>query len=107
MNASRLREQSLPEGSDSIYTRAIIDGVLVGHTFACRWKYQDRNVLWITQLVVRSYFRQRRIATSLLLNCVGENDDVFGIMSSHPAACKALAKALGGMHALAGMYESF
>ncbi len=30
------------------------------------------------------------------MNCLDGDEDVFGIMSSHPAACKALAKAFGG-----------
>ncbi|POR34624.1 Uncharacterized protein TPAR_05183 [Tolypocladium paradoxum] len=95
MSAARLRAQCLPEGSESLHVQIALGGVLAGHAFACRWKYQERQVLWITQLVVHSDFRERRLATSLLLNCLDDDDEVFGIMSSHPAACKALAKAFG------------
>ncbi|KAH7162634.1 hypothetical protein B0J13DRAFT_15420 [Dactylonectria estremocensis] len=95
MTSARLRNQCLPEDSDSAYVQVTIDGVMAGHAFVCRWKYQGRNVLWVTQLVVQSEFRERGIATSLLANCLDKNDDVFGIMSSHPAACKALGKAFG------------
>ncbi|PNH32901.1 hypothetical protein VD0002_g4337 [Verticillium dahliae] len=34
-------------------------------------------------------------ATTLLLHLIDPEDDALGIMSSHPAACKALAKAVG------------
>ncbi|KAG7133162.1 hypothetical protein HYQ45_008615 [Verticillium longisporum] len=40
-------------------------------------------------------YRQRQIATTLLLHLIDPEDDALGIMSSHPAACKALAKAVG------------
>lgn len=74
-----------------------IDGVLAGNAFACRWEYSGRQVCWVTQLVVHSDYRERRLATTLLSHLIDNDDDVFGIMSSHPAACKALAKAVGGM----------
>ncbi|KAL2752782.1 hypothetical protein ACRALDRAFT_1052572 [Sodiomyces alcalophilus JCM 7366] len=95
LSASRLRAQCLPEGSRSSYARVTVDGVLAGHAFACRWQYGDRHVFWVTQLVVHREYRERRLATTLLLALQQGQDDVFGIMSSHPAACKALAKAFG------------
>jgi hypothetical protein len=52
-------------------------------------------VCWITQLVVHRDYRERRLATTLLLALLDSGDDIFGIMSSHPAACKALARAFG------------
>lgn len=97
MSTDRLRAQCLPEGSRSTYVMATIDGVLAGNLFACRWEYAGRQICWVTQLVVHSDYRERRLATSLLSNLIDNDDDVFGIMSSHPAACKALAKAVGGM----------
>ncbi|KAH8729260.1 hypothetical protein BGZ61DRAFT_446059 [Ilyonectria robusta] len=95
MTAPRLRAQCLPEGSRSCYVRATVDGVLAGHVFACRWRYGDLQVCWITQLVVHRDYRERRLATTLLLALHDPDDDVFGIMSSHPAACRTLAKAFG------------
>lgn len=74
-----------------------VDGVLAGNAFACRWEYAGRQVCWITQLVVHSDYREQSIATTILLNLIEPEDDVFSIMSSHPAACKALSKAIGGM----------
>lgn len=97
LSTSRLRTQCLPEGSRSSYARITIDGVLAGNAFACRWKYGDRQVCWITQLVVHRDYRERNLATTLLLALCQQEDEIFGIMSSHPAACKALAKCVGSM----------
>lgn len=97
MSAARLREQCLPEGSAGAYVTVTINGVLAGNVFACRWQHAGRQVCWVTQLVVHSDYREQRLATVLLSSLIGVDDDVFGIMSSHPAACKALAKAIGGM----------
>jgi len=95
MSAARLRAQCLPEESRSSYAKVTVDGVLAGNAFACRWQYGDHQVCWVTQLVVHRDYRERRLATTLLLALLDNNDDIFGIMSSHPAACKALAKAFG------------
>lgn len=95
LNVSRLKAQCLPEGSRSSYVRVAVDGILAGNAFACRWQYGDRQVCWITQLVVHRGYRERNLATAMLLALQNSNDDIFGIMSSHPAACKALAKAAG------------
>lgn len=106
MTADRLRAQCLPEGSRSTYVMVTIDGVLAGNAFACRWEYSGRQVCWVTQLVVHSDYRERRLATSLLSTLIDPDDDVFGIMSSHPAACKALAKAVGGMRDQENPFQS-
>lgn len=98
MSADRLRAQCLPEGSRGTYVMATVEGVLAGNAFACRWEYEGRQVCWITQLVVHSDYRERRLASLLLSNLIDNDDDILGIMSSHPAACKALVKAIGGMH---------
>ncbi|TKW54850.1 hypothetical protein CTA1_3965 [Colletotrichum tanaceti] len=95
MSPERLRAQCLPEGSKTAYVSITIDGVLAGNVFACRWEHAGRQVCWVTQLVVHSDYRERRLATTLLLTLIDDDDDAFGIMSSHPAACKALAKAVG------------
>ncbi|KAK2018661.1 hypothetical protein LZ32DRAFT_634731 [Colletotrichum eremochloae] len=95
MSADRLRAQCLPEGSNSTYANVTIDGVLAGNAFACRWEHAGRQVCWVTQLVVHSDYREQRLATVLLSTLIDSDDDVFGIASSHPAACKALAKAIG------------
>ena len=69
---------------------------LAGNAFACRWTVGEMRICWITQLVIHSEYRERGL-TSTLLNCLRRDEDtVYGIMSSHPAAIVAVAKALGG-----------
>lgn len=78
--------------------RVTVDGCLAGNAFACRWAYDNKTVCWITQLVVHQDYRERRLAMSLLTQLRHDNDDIYGIMSSHPAACLAAAKAFGSKH---------
>ena len=68
---------------------------LVGNAFACRWTYNDKTVCWITQLVVHADYRERGLAAGLLSNIRHADDDIYCIMSSHPAACMAAAKVFG------------
>ncbi|PNY27527.1 Uncharacterized protein TCAP_02545, partial [Tolypocladium capitatum] len=95
MSAARLRAQCLPAGTRCSYTSVMVDGILAGNVFACRWDCAGRQDCWITQLVVHRAYRERRLATGLLQKLARNNDDdIFGIMSSHPAACMAASKAL-------------
>lgn len=96
MTASRVRAQCLPDSSDAVYATAVVDNILVGNVFACRWRHNGRNVLWITQLVVSSDFRRKGVATRIMESLVQDEDEIFGILSSHPAALKALSRAFGG-----------
>ncbi|KAK4136080.1 hypothetical protein BT67DRAFT_440229 [Trichocladium antarcticum] len=93
LSGPRLRSQCLPAGSRCSYARVTVDGTLAGNAFACRWDYQGRQVCWVTQLVVHRDYRERRLATRLLETLRDTDDEIFGIMSSHPAACIAIAKA--------------
>ncbi|KAH6691677.1 hypothetical protein F5X68DRAFT_229526 [Plectosphaerella plurivora] len=97
LTASRVRAQCFPEAADAVYATAIMDGVLVGNVFGCRWSYNGKSVLWITQLVVSSSFRRRGVATRMLESLLQDGDEIFGILSSHPAALKALSRAFGQM----------
>ncbi|KAI9834407.1 MAG: hypothetical protein M1819_003018 [Sarea resinae] len=72
-----------------------VDDHLAGNAFACRWQYNDKSVLWITQLVVDRDYRERGLALGLLNALRQDDDDIYGIMSSHAAACKAAAKIFG------------
>ncbi|CAG8402782.1 unnamed protein product [Penicillium salamii] len=93
LSASRLRAQYLPSSADTVYAMVTVDGELAGNAFACRWNSGETRVCWITQLVVGKEHRQGGLAEGLL-NCLRQqSDDVYGIMSSHPAACLAAAKA--------------
>ncbi|OAA68081.1 Acyl-CoA N-acyltransferase [Niveomyces insectorum RCEF 264] len=93
MSASRLREQCLPVGAQCSYVSVTVDGVLAGNAFGCRWMYNGQQVCWVTQLVVHRDYRERRLATRLLEKLRKNEDEIFGIMSSHPAACMALSNA--------------
>lgn len=75
--------------------RVTVDGVLAGNAFACRWTYNNEVVCWITQLVVHQGYRERGLAQGLLNTIRQDEDDIYGIMSSHPAACMAAAKSCG------------
>ncbi|KAL8743537.1 MAG: hypothetical protein Q9190_004118, partial [Brigantiaea leucoxantha] len=103
MTKDRLRAQCLPENTVCAYVRATVDDRLVGNAFACYWTLADRVVCWVTQLVVHVDYRKHGLATSLLTRLRQEGDDtIYGIMSSHPAACLAAAKAFtNGINAVA------
>ncbi|KAJ7098228.1 hypothetical protein C8R44DRAFT_947757 [Mycena epipterygia] len=104
MSPAKLRAECL---SDPEHTQLALCSInefwfflmeLVGHAFATSWSYEDGVVCWITQLVVSTAHRRKGIATMLLRllrNCGAY--DVFGLASSHPAACIALSK-LGRSH---------
>lgn len=96
MSKNKLRAQCLPKDSVSSYARVVVDGRVVGNAFACRWKFNDRTVCWITQLVVHRDYRERGFAVGLL-NVLKEDDDIYGLVSSHPAACVAAARAFGSI----------
>lgn len=99
LSTRRLREQYLPDAAQSIYTRVTVDGVLAGNAFACRWEHGGKAVCWVTQLVVSKDYRERGLATGLLRVLRADNcHDIYGIMSSHPAACLAAAKAFSSMY---------
>ncbi|KAF1956378.1 hypothetical protein CC80DRAFT_492613 [Byssothecium circinans] len=95
LSKDRLRAQCLPQGAACSYARVTIGDRLAGNVFACRWTYNGRTVCWVTQLVVHHDFRERGIAVSLLNQIRQDDDEVYGLMSSHPAACLAAAKAFG------------
>ena len=96
MTAARLKSQCFPDGAMVSYVRVFVDGVLAGNDFACRWYYNGGMVVcWVTQLVVHRNYRRQGLAVGLLLSIKNESDNFYGIVSSHPAACLAAAKAFG------------
>jgi hypothetical protein len=95
LRKDRLQAQYLPENVNCSYAKVTIDDRLAGNVFACRWKVDDKTVCWVTQLVVHADYRERGLAVSLLNFLRQDDDDIYGIMSSHPAACLAAAKAFG------------
>jgi GNAT superfamily N-acetyltransferase len=95
ISKDRLRAQYLPKGAVCSYVRVAVDDCLAGNVFACRWKYKERSVCWITQLVVHREYRERGLAMGLLNELRQDNNDLYGIVSSHAAACLAAAKVFG------------
>ncbi|KAJ5251126.1 hypothetical protein N7489_001536 [Penicillium chrysogenum] len=98
LSARRLRQQYLPNATDTVvsyYVMVTVDGYLAGNAFACRWKCDGMTVCWVTQLVVDKDYRDNGLATGLLRSLRKTTDDIYGIMSSHPAACLAAAKSFG------------
>ena len=95
LSARRLKEQYLPDAAESFYTKVTVDGNLAGNAFACRWESDGKRVCWVTQLVVDKSYRERGLASGLLRSLRTHTDDIYGIMSSHPAACLAAATAFG------------
>jgi GNAT superfamily N-acetyltransferase len=95
MSEKRLRAECLPSDAECSYVRATVDGCLAGHAFACRWKYDEKIVCWISQLVVHRDYRERGLAMCLLNELKQNDDDIYGIASSHAAACLAAANAFG------------
>ena len=95
LSKNRLRAQHLPDNATCSYVRVTVEDRLAGNAFACRWRYKDKTVCWVTQLVVHSDFRERGLAVTLLNQLRQDDDTIYGLMSSHPAACLAAAKAFG------------
>jgi len=97
MSAARLRKQCLPSKvlTDCIYGRYLKNGQLVGNAFACTWNYgySKRKVCWIMQLVVETSMRSQGIATNLLQALRELDISYYGIITSHPYACNAVAHA--------------
>jgi len=95
LSKERLRNDYLPDGLLCSYVRVTVDGNLAGNAFACRWTASGKKICWVTQLVVHQDYRERGLAVGLLNELRQYDDDVYGLMSSHPAACLAAAKAFG------------
>ncbi|KAF2191260.1 hypothetical protein K469DRAFT_720250 [Zopfia rhizophila CBS 207.26] len=95
LSKEKLRSEYILEGTSCSYVRVSVNGYLAGNAFACRWNLNGKTVCWITQLVVHRDYRERGLAVGLLNELKQDGDDVYGVISSHPAACLAAAKAFG------------
>lgn len=91
MTKVRLRAESLPETASCSYVKVTVDDRLAGNAFACHWGCEGTNVC----LVVHRDFWERGLATGRLVQLRQDDDAIYGIMSSHPAACLAAATACG------------
>ncbi|KAI1145192.1 hypothetical protein F4825DRAFT_467535 [Nemania diffusa] len=73
----------------TLYVQVTVDGTLAGNAFACHWAWEGKTICWVTQLVVRKEYRHHGLVEDLLGALKEDVDDVYGIMSSHPAVCLA------------------
>jgi GNAT superfamily N-acetyltransferase len=85
----------MPADAVCSYVSVTVDEHLAGNVFASRGKYKNRSVCWVTQLVVHREYRERGLATGLLNELKQDDDDIYGVVSSHAAACLAAAKVFG------------
>ncbi|CAD0108352.1 unnamed protein product [Aureobasidium uvarum] len=94
---TRLRSDCLPEAPARSFLVQAKDGdLLLGHVLATRWIFQGMKMCWITQLCVCKAYRNQGLATKLLAKLSENNDDDgFGILTSHPFAISAALRALG------------
>ncbi|KAL5894805.1 hypothetical protein ACKVWC_000024 [Pyricularia oryzae] len=77
LSARKLKEDFLPENADVVYHNVTVDGILAGHVFACRWKFNNKQVCWVTQLVVSRDHRNMGLASSLLRSLRTDVDDLY------------------------------
>ncbi|KAG1731980.1 uncharacterized protein EDB91DRAFT_1152670 [Suillus paluster] len=96
MTGSKLRSQCVSIPDHTVLVTCFQHEKLVGHAFASVWSFEGGVVGWITQLVVDMSVRKRYIATQLLqtlkVHPLFQGVTAVGLVSSHPAACSALAK---------------
>ncbi|EDN07420.1 predicted protein [Histoplasma mississippiense (nom. inval.)] len=88
LSARRLREQYLPDPATTSYVRMAVDGNLAGNAFACRWKHGEKNICWVTQLVVDRRFPR---STWVLILVGGIEKAPLGLVEAN---AKAVLEAL-------------
>ena len=86
------------QNDNSYVATAREDNNLIGYAIAIKKSKNKTNnnsiISWVTQLVVHSNYRHRKIGKTLLFSFWGfSNDYAWGIMSSNPYAIRALEKA--------------
>jgi GNAT superfamily N-acetyltransferase len=69
---------------------------IIGHAFfkVFHSEVVNREVTWITQLVVRSEYRGQKVAQRMLNAAIAPTVGCAGLVTSHPHAVKALERAM-------------
>jgi hypothetical protein len=95
MSAKMIATNNLSDPSSfAVVAFDLAQGIAVGHAFFTAFKSAPfERVVWITQLVVCSEYRGRKIAQTILHTALGTTCDCAGLVSSHPYAVLALEKA--------------
>jgi GNAT superfamily N-acetyltransferase len=103
MTVERLkRDHASVDGARLVYARVGED--VVGHAFGVVFyaeltnpstgKREKQSVAWLTQLVVHTEYRKLGIASKLCHNFWMREHSVWGLVTSHPHAVRALETAL-------------
>ncbi|EFJ38393.1 hypothetical protein SELMODRAFT_437314 [Selaginella moellendorffii] len=90
----RLRKEHL-FSDDCCLTFATVNGSLAGYVFHRSFRFAGGPALWITQLVVSSNHRNKKIAIRLMKNAMGAIPAAVGLITSHPFAVRSLERATG------------
>lgn len=102
MSAKKLQHMLLPDLENEAhhyFVWANKERQRIGHVFATQWIHHGTSVMWITQLVVKKGQREQGLATAMLKKLRGSATpptEIYGILSSQPAAIRAAARAFGG-----------
>ncbi|OJD24668.1 hypothetical protein ACJ73_03972 [Blastomyces percursus] len=89
LSARRLREQCLPDPAATSCVRVTVMGTLLEMPSRAAGNTAEKTFAGSLQSVVDRKFRELGLASSLLWSIGSDSDDMYGIMSSHPAACMA------------------
>ncbi|EFJ31759.1 hypothetical protein SELMODRAFT_440007 [Selaginella moellendorffii] len=90
----RLRKEHL-FSDDCCLTFATVNGSLAGYVFHRSFRFAGGPAIWITQLVVSSNHRNKKIAIRLMKNAMGAIPAAVGLITSHPFAVRSLERATG------------
>jgi len=92
LSVGRLKEW-LQKKNTGIYL-ARYNSKIVGYAIALRKKDKNKTITWITQLVVHTDYRNKKIASDLLQDIWGVSKDyAWGLVSANPYAVRALERA--------------
>lgn len=102
-SATKLKSEYMFNDRCGLVT-ASVDNIIIGHAFFTTFEVQREeigvhftaekpNVRWVTQLVVHSDYRHHKVAQYLLLHSLGTKSQIYGLVTSHPYAIKALERA--------------
>jgi len=96
MSYKLLRKQCVFDPEHTYLARVYCGNDLCGYAFAASWHYPGiGEICWVTQLVTSSKYRCLGVASRNLMQLHNQKFVMYGLVSSHIAACITLAKCLG------------